>query len=963
MKKIFSVLLSIGLFSVCLAESNPIIIEEQCDVKILTPSLAERKTIKLKLANQLEAYLISDPQSHQSAASLAVGVGSFEDPKERPGLAHFLEHMLFLGTKKYPEETEYTQFLNQYGGMRNAFTASDRTVYMFSINNDAFTLALDRFAQFFIAPLFNPSGIQRECIAVHQEYCKNIPLDQWRQHYVKKTQANPEHPFYHFDIGSLTTLKDVTRQELQTWYENHYSADIMHLVVVSPLPIDEIKELVINKFSEIPNKHVARQIQLPSVFSANSDHHLVYIEPTKQLQTLELCWELPPNLSSDLDIKPEGFASFILGHEGPQSLLADLKKAKLAEGLSTRNDHTGNDQLLFSLVVKLTALGVEKWESVAELCFMHLAALQKQALPQYIFDEVQKLAIYEYQFQPRKDLFEQVTELAYNMVDEPLDTFPKKTLIPSKFDPLKISQFFQQLNPNGCHFYLTAPSKIAKIKPTLKEKWMDVAYQLVNIPAQSLKKWNAITAKNVSVIPAANPYIPQKLEIIRAEQADQFQLPTPKVMIDDASGQLYFCQDDRFHIPEIAWTFIFKTPQIHDNDATSQSLADIFCAAIDENLTTVAYFAEIANLKYEIKTYHDGIKLILKGYSEKAEVLFKKIIYDLTHLTLSPDEFAQFKETLQRKYYNETHSTPLKQGIEALSEILYQDFATSQEKEIALQDITFADFARFNQTLWQNSYVAGMLFGNCSPQTVNRIWSDYKESFTGNPYSPIDQYKIKLATLNSRGPYYLVKKSKLPGNALILATDCGAFTFKRRAAQEILSKGMEEPFFSELRTRQQTAYIVKNWAKEMERELYAFFAIQSHSHDTRDLLSRFELFIESMVQNISTTGIPVAQFEAIRQASIYQLKHSVQNPQEMNEILSMLAFEYDGRFDWLDKRIEGLESLTYSEFLDLAQEFLGKANPKRVAICIDGIIPTESLIKYRKITPSKIKQDLQYKTK
>jgi hypothetical protein len=71
--------------------------------------------------------LISDPTTDKSAAALDVRVGHLSDPAELPGLAHFLEHMLFMGTKKYPDENEYNVFLAQHGGSSNAYTDTEDT--------------------------------------------------------------------------------------------------------------------------------------------------------------------------------------------------------------------------------------------------------------------------------------------------------------------------------------------------------------------------------------------------------------------------------------------------------------------------------------------------------------------------------------------------------------------------------------------------------------------------------------------------------------------------------------------------------------------------------------------------------------------------------------------------------------------------------------------------------------------
>ena len=77
----------------------------------------------LTLSNGLSALLISDPEADKSAASINVGVGSALDPLDFQGTAHFLEHMLFEGTSKYPDENEYMIFMSNNAGSNNAYTA------------------------------------------------------------------------------------------------------------------------------------------------------------------------------------------------------------------------------------------------------------------------------------------------------------------------------------------------------------------------------------------------------------------------------------------------------------------------------------------------------------------------------------------------------------------------------------------------------------------------------------------------------------------------------------------------------------------------------------------------------------------------------------------------------------------------------------------------------------------------
>ena len=66
--------------------------------------------------------------------------------------------------------------------------------------------ALDRFAQFFISPLFLEDGTAREMQAVDSEHAKNKLRDNWRLAQLERTTANPEHPYHKFGTGDIETL-------------------------------------------------------------------------------------------------------------------------------------------------------------------------------------------------------------------------------------------------------------------------------------------------------------------------------------------------------------------------------------------------------------------------------------------------------------------------------------------------------------------------------------------------------------------------------------------------------------------------------------------------------------------------------------------------------------------------------------------------------------------------------------
>ncbi|KAF5473283.1 hypothetical protein F2P56_009907, partial [Juglans regia] len=80
-------------------------------VEIFKARTDKREYRRTVLKNSLEVLLISDPDTDKCAATMDVRVGHFSDPEGLPGLAHFLEHMLFYASEKYPLEDSYSKYI------------------------------------------------------------------------------------------------------------------------------------------------------------------------------------------------------------------------------------------------------------------------------------------------------------------------------------------------------------------------------------------------------------------------------------------------------------------------------------------------------------------------------------------------------------------------------------------------------------------------------------------------------------------------------------------------------------------------------------------------------------------------------------------------------------------------------------------------------------------------------------
>ncbi|MBK7842507.1 MAG: insulinase family protein [Bdellovibrionales bacterium] len=87
------------------------------------------RTESFSLPNGIQGIAISIPKAKLASIGVSLPVGYFDDPAQHPGLAHYLEHMLFMGSSKFPSESDYRDFVENRGGNSNAFTSKHETNY------------------------------------------------------------------------------------------------------------------------------------------------------------------------------------------------------------------------------------------------------------------------------------------------------------------------------------------------------------------------------------------------------------------------------------------------------------------------------------------------------------------------------------------------------------------------------------------------------------------------------------------------------------------------------------------------------------------------------------------------------------------------------------------------------------------------------------------------------------------
>ncbi|KAJ9130336.1 A-pheromone processing metallopeptidase Ste23, partial [Pleurostoma richardsiae] len=436
-----------------------------------TPSLDDRVYRVVRLPNQLEVLLVHDPQTDKASAAMDVNVGNFSDEIDMPGMAHAVEHLLFMGTKKYPEENAYSQYLSSHSGYSNAYTAATSTNYYFEVagrpsndeepsesNPSPLKGALDRFAQFFVEPLFLASTLDRELRAVDSENKKNLQSDTWRLHQLEKSLSNPQHPYCHFSTGNLEVLKtqpeargvDV-RQKFIEFYEKHYSANRMKLVVLGREPLDVLESWVSDYFSDIKDKSLEpNRWSDAAPFGPEQLRMQCFAKPVMDSRELNLFF---PFIDEEhlYESQPSRYISHLIGHEGPGSIMSYIKSKGWANGLSAgAYPVCPGTPGIFDCQVRLTQEGLKHYKEIVKAVFQYISLLRETPPQEWIFQEQKGMADVDFKFKQKTPPSRFTSKIA-SVMQQPL---PREWLLSGqsrlrKFDPELIKKAIDCLRPDN----------------------------------------------------------------------------------------------------------------------------------------------------------------------------------------------------------------------------------------------------------------------------------------------------------------------------------------------------------------------------------------------------------------------------------------------------------------------------------------------------------------------------------
>lgn len=865
------------------------------------------------LPNEMKVLIVSDPATDKAAASLDVGVGSSGDPEGRGGLAHFLEHMLFLGTAKYPQAGEYQQFMSAHGGNQNAYTAFEDTNYHFDVDRDSLEPALDRFAQFFIAPLFTADYVAREKNAVHSEYQTRLKEDDRRAYSVLQQLVNPRHPLSHFSVGSLDTLADrpgsPIREELLRFYASHYSANRMALAVLGKEPLPVLRAWVTEKFSAVPNRHLAAGDARPPLFAAGQLPMRVNVVPLMDSRELQVLFPIPP-VYMHYRIKPVSYLANLLGHEGAGSLLSLLKGRGWADEVSSGLGLENRSDALFAVSVGLTEAGLAHVDEVVAAIFGYLRLLREQGVEAWRYDEQAQIADLDFRFSEKSAPLSSVRNLSENLQYMAPEDAVRGERMMTRFDGALIRGYLDKLTPQNAIVAVMAQG----LPADREDPWYNAAYGASPIGEATLSQWQGDAIDTALALPAPNPFVPDDIAVKDLEP-DATAVPAP--LSQTAGMDLWFKQDDTYREPRADFYFSVRSP-LANNNPRNAVLTELYTRVVTDELNEFAYPALLAGLEFRIYPHIRGFTVRVSGFNDKQEPMLRQIVQTLRAPQFRDERFRVIKEAVIRQLHNVRRENPYQQTLAEISKLMIRPHWSEDSRIAAAGPLTAEDLRRFVPDLLGQVKVVALAHGNLRRGDALALGAVLGEGLVA-PAKPVEVMSGRVIRLN-HGDYYsraLVIDHPDSSVAAYLQGDDTAP--RQRAYFEMLAQVISAPFYHELRTERQLGYVVQASSVPLLDVPGLAFLVQSPTATPFELQTRIDDFLNSYRSHILAMGE-----EEFQGHKVGLLTRILQNEERMQERSSRYWRELDlmhYRFDSRERLAEAVRGMTREQF----QEFYGGA--------------------------------------
>ncbi|KAK0408320.1 hypothetical protein QR680_003887 [Steinernema hermaphroditum] len=908
----------------------------------ITKSPSDKREFRgLELSNGLKIVLVSDSEAEKCAASMDVNVGYMMDPEELPGLAHFCEHMLFMGTEKYPVENDYSSFIAKNGGSRNAFTSWEHTNFYFDIAADHFEGALDRFVQFFISPLFTESGTEREVKAVDSEFKNNENHDCRRQHRIQGWLCRPGHDYRKFGTGNRQTLMEIpkskgidVREELLKFHSKYYSSNIMSLCLVGNRSLDDLEKLALSlPLYQIPNKNVVPKVYEEHCYGPDELACRVDAVLIKDDHSVEFVFAVDdhdPLYKSKADL----YVAHLTRLETKGSFNCELKQRGWSNRMYSYCHTPARGFAVFTVCVELSEEGLKHVENIAELLFNYINMMKKHGPQEWIYKEVAQLQETRFRFQePGKALWSAVQR------SSAVQTVPFEDILShrhqmEKFDPELIEKLVEQLNPRNMIYFVHSKEN-SKLENLEKETYYNIEYKKTKLSEEMVERFERAlaTEHEAFYLPQKNPYIATKFDL---KPRDDPKEDIPRIVEDNNFARVWYLQDDLFNLPKGGVEAFFTLPHV-GADPVNLFMAKLFVKCFNHEAEEDLDRGMLAGLFSWLSANQRGLRLQFHGLDEKLPLLFTTILTKMSSYNAEEMVYKIMMEQIVRELKNKKKNQPHQHGRELLDDLLIDRKWSNAQLLAASEFVTLDRFNEFIRKIWEAVHIELLAYGNFTKEETTNLGNNainviQTSSASLRPLFSNElhiQRELKIA--EGQSFFYDHEQDTHTNSCVEFLLQTGVQDKRSNMLLELFNQVSKEAAFDVLRTKEQLGYYVHSHARRSHGTRGLDVLVQG-PNDPKYVEERIEAFLK----NFRETLVEMSPEDYQKHVDALAVSR-LEKPKYIRQCFQELWSEIDSRqysFKRAEIEVEELRKITKEDLLQFYDEKIAAGSEKRQKISI-----------------------------
>lgn len=927
LKNFFIVMVALVSVAACApSATQPGLGEEQSSAQNIRKSPNdEREYRSITLPNELQVVLISDTSIEVSGASLSVGVGSYQNPPEIPGLAHYLEHMLFLGTEKYPEPNSFQTFVQQNAGFSNAYTATDHTNYFFQIGEGAFAEALDRYSDYFKSPTFDREYSDKERHAVDSEWSMGRKQDGRIINRLRGVTADPANPASRMSVGNLQTLVDQPGMPLYetmlSFYQEHYSANNMKLALFGKQSLDSLEVLAREHFSEIPNRQVERaEIAKRGLTEKVTGQH-IYYRPQKPTRQLVIEFAIEDN-TDQWPVKPNRYLANLVSSEEPGTAAEVLRKKGWVDDFtaSISPDYYGPDGM-FMVNIGVTESGLKHEDDIIATVFAYLDKIRKDGVDETYFREYKAMVEKQFADLQMPNPLNQAIGFSSSLFDVPLAHLIDFHYVYERFDPEAIDDVLQQLKPNNARIWHINP----QVDVDTAIPYYEGQYRIQSFTEQELQQWQTLAEKMTLALPEEN-------DLFSSANAKVIEpsIDTPVQVVSEEGIEAWLAHS-MYHPSEHGYVQIMFNTELPQLSAENRVMSDLINRIFALQTTALRDKAGRAGIGIGIERPRDNHALTLSGYSEKHPLLYSRLLKRWVEMEVDEQSFTIAMEGFRDWLDGRAKADPNRQLFTELDRLMSTPSWSDEQLREASQAITLEKINRYQHELVVKNRIRIFAFGNYNRQMVKQLVATTKNQLSGE-WQKRERYLSQYRTPEVGEALTYAGETQHTDNALLQAFYSPVADLGIGARLLLLNSVFHQAFYNKLRTEDQVGYVVGSSIDRIGDYWGFILYAQTTNTELDDLSQRFTDFVQSYPAEL--TAIEPAVFETLRESVIAQINQPPGNfyddyPRFLNDF-----YRGNDQFNTRDKLISEISATGKAEVEQLYQSLLidGEAQPVEVSL-------------------------------